>query len=209
MVDYKTKIAQKLLQINAINLNYDEPFTWASGIKSPIYCDNRKSLSDIETRNLICQGFVEASKGFASFDVVAGVATGGIAHGMLLADRLEVPFVYVRTSAKSHGLKNAVEGHLSVGQRVLVVEDLISTGGSSYQAIESINEAGAKVIGMVAIFSYGFDESKDLFARHQIPVATLSNYDVLIEVAKDAHMIRVDQVKGLKEWKRDPKSWRQ
>jgi orotate phosphoribosyltransferase len=209
MVDYKTKIAQKLLQINAINLNYDEPFTWASGIKSPIYCDNRKSLSDIETRNLICQGFVEASKGFASFDVVAGVATGGIAHGMLLADRLEVPFVYVRTSAKSHGLKNAVEGHLSVGQRVLVVEDLISTGGSSYQAIESLNEAGAKVIGMVAIFSYGFDESKDLFARHQIPVATLSNYDVLIEVAKDAHMIRVDQVKGLKEWKRDPKSWRQ
>ncbi|HRG44265.1 MAG TPA: orotate phosphoribosyltransferase, partial [Saprospiraceae bacterium] len=205
----KTKIAQKLLQINAINLNYDEPFTWASGIKSPIYCDNRKSLSDIETRNLICQGFVEASKGFASFDVVAGVATGGIAHGMLLADRLEVPFVYVRTSAKSHGLKNAVEGHLSVGQRVLVVEDLISTGGSSYQAIESLNEAGAKVIGMVAIFSYGFDESKDLFARHQIPVATLSNYDVLIEVAKDAHMIRVDQVKGLKEWKRDPKSWRQ
>ena len=209
MVDYKTKIAQKLLQINAINLNYDEPFTWASGIKSPIYCDNRKSLSDIETRNLICQGFVEASKGFASFDVVAGVATGGIAHGMLLADRLEVPFVYVRTSAKSHGLKNAVEGHLSVGQRVLVVEDLISTGWSSYQAIESLNEAGAKVIGMVAIFSYGFDESKDLFARHQIPVATLSNYDVLIEVAKDAHMIREDQVKGLKEWKRDPKSWRQ
>ena len=209
MVDYKTKIAQKLLQINAINLNYDEPFTWASGIKSPIYCDNRKSLSDIETRNLICQGFVEASKGFASFDVVACVATGGIAHGMLLADRLEVPFVYVRTSAKSHGLKNAVEGHLSVGQRVLVVEDLISTGGSSYQAIESLNEAGAKVIGMVAIFSYGFDESKDLFARHQIPVATLSNYDVLIEVAKDAHMIREDQVKGLKEWKRDPKSWRQ
>ena len=209
MVDYKTKIAQKLLQINAINLNYHEPFKWASGIISPIYCDNRKSLSDIEARNLICQGFVEASKGFGAFDVVAGVATGGIAHGMLLADRLGVPFVYVRTSAKSHGLKNAVEGHLSKGQRILVVEDLISTGGSSFQAIESLREAGAQVIGMVAIFTYGFDESKNLFDSHNIPVATLSNYDVLIEVAKDAQMIQENQVDGLKEWKKDPKSWRQ
>lgn len=209
MIDYKSKIAQKLLQINAINLNYKEPFTWASGIKSPIYCDNRKSLSDIEARNLICEGFQEASASFGQIDVIAGVATGGIAHGMLLADRLELPFIYVRTAAKSHGLKNAVEGRLLPGQRVMVIEDLISTGGSSYQAIEALIEAGAQIAGMLAIFSYGFEESKKLFEDKGIQVITLSDYDTLLNVAVKSNMIPAEQMMNLMEWKKDPKAWRQ
>jgi len=209
MMDYKSAIAKKLLQINAINLNYDEPFTWASGIKSPIYCDNRKSLSDPDARNLICRGFVERSSEFGPCDVIAGVATGGIAHGMLVADRLDLPFIYVRTSAKGHGLKNAVEGKLIPGQRVLVIEDLISTGGSSYQAIEALLEAGAGIAGMMAIFTYGFEESKRLFGDKNIQVSTLTDYDTLIRSARELSLIREDQIHGLMEWKNDPKAWRQ
>lgn len=208
-MDYKSAIAKKLLQINAINLNYEEPFTWASGIKSPIYCDNRKSLSDIDARNLICSGFVERSSEFGPCDVIAGVATGGVAHGMLVADRLDLPFIYVRTSAKGHGLKNAVEGKLIPGQRVLVIEDLISTGGSSYQAIEALLEAGAEIAGMMAIFTYGFEESKRLFEDKNIKVSILTDYDTLIRSARELSLIREDQVNGLMEWKNNPKAWRQ
>ncbi len=208
MVDYKKSVAKKLLQINAINLNYDQPFIWASGIKSPIYCDNRKSLSDIEARNLICEGFVAASSDFLPFDVVAGVATGGIAHGMLVADRLGLPFVYVRTSAKGHGLKNSVEGKLEAGQRVLVIEDLISTGGSSFHAIESLQEAGAVISGMMAIFTYGFSDAFDLFSSHGIKVATLTDYETLLDVAKEIQLIKEEQITGLMDWKKAPREWR-
>jgi len=209
MIDYKKEIAKKLLQINAINLNYEQSFTWASGIKSPIYCDNRKSLSDIGARNLICDGFVSKSNSFPDYDIIAGVATGGIAHGMLVADRLGLPFIYVRTSAKGHGMKNAVEGKMEPGQRVLVIEDLISTGGSSYQAIQSIGEAGGKIAGMMAIFTYGFDESKKLFEDHQVKVEVLTDYDTLITCAMELDIIKQDQIAELMEWKKDPKSWRQ
>lgn len=209
MIDYKKEIAKKLLQINAINLNYEQCFTWASGIKSPIYCDNRKSLSDIDARNLICQGFVEKSNSFGDYDVIAGVATGGIAHGMLVADRLGLPFIYVRTSAKGHGMKNAVEGKMEPGQRILVIEDLISTGGSSYQAIQSIEEAGGKIAGMMAIFTYGFRESKQLFEEHGVKVEVLTDYDTLISTAKDLDIIKEEQIDELMLWKQDPKSWRQ
>lgn len=208
MVDYKKAVAKKLLQINAINLNYNQPFTWASGIISPIYCDNRKSLSDIDARNLICERFVAESERFGSFDVVAGVATGGIAHGMLVADRLGLPFIYVRTSAKGHGLKNSVEGKLNAGQRVMVIEDLISTGGSSFHAIESLREAGAVISGMMAIFTYGFNDAVELFANHEIKVSALTDYDTLIDVAKEMHIIEEDQIAGLMEWKKSPREWR-
>ncbi|HRN33449.1 MAG TPA: orotate phosphoribosyltransferase [Saprospiraceae bacterium] len=208
MVDYKKAVAKKLLQINAINLNYNQPFTWASGIISPIYCDNRKSLSDIDARNLICEGFVAESERFGTFDVVAGVATGGIAHGMLVADRLGLPFIYVRTSAKGHGLKNSVEGKLNAGQRVMVIEDLISTGGSSFHAIESLREAGAVISGMMAIFTYGFNDAVELFANHEIKVSALTDYDTLIDVAKEMHIIEEDQIAGLMEWKKSPREWR-
>ena len=208
-MDYKKEIAKKLLQINAINLNYGQPFTWASGIRSPIYCDNRITLSDIETRNLICEGFIKSSEHFGDFDVVAGVATGGIAHGMLVADRLNLPFIYIRTTAKGHGMKNAVEGRMEKGQRILVIEDLISTGGSSFHAIESIIEAGGFIAGMMAIFTYGFDESRLLFENNNIQVQSLTDYDTLLQCAIELGIIKSDQMDELLLWKQDPKGWRQ
>ena len=147
-------------------------------------------------------------KDFLPFDVVAGVATGGIAHGMLVADRLGLPFVYVRTSAKGHGLKNSVEGKLEAGQRVLVIEDLISTGGSSFHAIESLQEAGAVISGMMAIFTYGFSDAFDLFASHGIKVATLTDYETLLDVAKEIQLIKEEQIAGLMDWKKAPREWR-
>ncbi len=209
MIDYKKEIAKKLLQINAINLNYEQSFIWASGIKSPIYCDNRITLSDIDTRNLICNGFINSSKNFNGFDVVAGVATGGIAHGMLLADRLGLPFIYIRTSAKGHGMKNAVEGRMEEGQRVLVIEDLISTGGSSFHAIQSILEAGGRIAGMMSIFTYGFEESILLFNKNGIQIESLTDYDTLLQCAIELGIIKNEQVAELMLWKQDPKGWRQ
>lgn len=209
MMDYKIEIAKKLLQINAINLNYEQPFTWASGIRSPIYCDNRITLSDIDTRNLICEGFIKNSENFGEFDVVAGVATGGIAHGMLVADRLNLPFIYIRTTAKGHGMKNAVEGKMEKGQKILVIEDLISTGGSSFHAIESIIEAGGVIAGMMAIFTYGFDESRLLFDNNNIPVESLTDYDTLLQCAIELGIIKSNQLDELMLWKKDPKGWRQ
>ncbi len=209
MFDYKKEIAKKLLQINAINLNYEHSFTWASGIKSPIYCDNRKSLSDVAARELICDGFQNCAQNFPAFDVIAGVATGGIAHGMLLADRLGLPFIYVRTSAKGHGMKNAVEGKLEKGQRVLVIEDLISTGGSSFQAIQSLQEADAEIAGMMAIFTYGFNESRLLFENHGVQIACLTDYDTLIQCAVELGILKSENLNELMLWKNDPKSWRQ
>lgn len=177
------EIARRLLEIKAVKLSPRRPFTWASGIQSPIYCDNRMVLSFPEARNEIKAALAAASGQFGEFDVVAGVATAGIAHGTLLADALEAPFIYVRSKAKQHGRQNQIEGASPQGKRVLVVEDLISTGGSSLQAIEALRQAGAQVVGCLAIFTYGFPKAERAFDNANVPYATLSNYDALVREA--------------------------
>jgi orotate phosphoribosyltransferase len=201
-------IAEKLLQIKAIKLNSQNPFTWASGIKSPIYCDNRISLSYPEIRNLIKQSLAALSETFNSFDYVAGVATAGIAHGALLADALNKPFVYVRSRAKEHGRQNLIEGKLESGKSVLVVEDLISTGGSSLQAVEAIRENGNEVVGVIAIFSYNFPIAAEAFKRANCPCKTLSNYPVLIEKALEMGYLTKQEVEVLLEWNEAPELWK-
>ncbi|MFW5820628.1 MAG: orotate phosphoribosyltransferase [Bacteroidota bacterium] len=204
----KFEIARLLLQSNAIKLEPTNPFTWASGWKSPIYCDNRKTLSFPATRNMIRDEFIRLIKReYGIPEVIAGVATGGIAQAALVADRLELPMVYVRSSAKSHGLENLIEGVLEPGQKVVVIEDLISTGGSSLKAVEAIRAAGAEVIGMLAIFSYGFTAAKLNFEEHNCKLFTLSNYESLLETALDDGSINNSQLKVLKEWRMDPEKW--
>jgi orotate phosphoribosyltransferase len=200
-------IAEQLLQIKAIKLSPQSPFTWASGILSPIYCDNRKVLSYPAVRQLVKNAFVERADGFGPFDVVAGVATAGIPHGALLADALGKPFVYIRSEAKKHGLKNLVEGDLAPGSRLLVVEDLISTGGSSLKAVEAAREAGAVVVGVLAIFTYGFPEAEQAFAAAGCPLATLSNYPVLLETAVEKSYIRETELAELVRWRENPRAW--
>jgi orotate phosphoribosyltransferase len=195
------EVAKKLLQIKAIKLSPQNPFTWASGILSPIYCDNRIVLSHPEARNFIKEAFVSCSKEFASFDKIAGVATAGIAHGALLADALDMPFIYVRSKAKAHGRQNQIEGSLTPGEKVLVIEDLISTGGSSLKAIEALVEAGAEVVGIAAIFTYGFDRSVKAFENAGYPLKTLSNYDILINEALKTNFIHQTDVQLLKNWR--------
>ena len=187
------EVARKLLQIKAIKLSPQKPFTWASGIQSPIYCDNRIILSFPSVRNFIKQALtVEAAK-FGEFDAVAGVATAGIAHGMLLAD--------VRSKPKEHGRQNQVEGRINSGERVLVVEDLISTGGSSLQAVEVLREAGCEVVGVLAIFSYGFDKAERAFAAARCPFRTLSNYETLIRAAMETGDISGEDLQMLTSWR--------
>ncbi|MDH3650138.1 MAG: orotate phosphoribosyltransferase [Saprospiraceae bacterium] len=205
--DYGRQIANHLLQIKAIRLNAKNPFTWASGIKSPIYCDNRISLSYPYVRNDIKLALANASTLFPSFDVVAGVATAGIPHGTLLADILGLPFVYVRSKAKKHGRRNLIEGKLTMGQRVLVVEDLISTGGSSMQAITALQEAKAEIVGLLAIFTYEMDFASSRFEEHHIQVETLTNYTTLMEVAMEENYIDSDDLKLLKSWRESPSKW--
>ena len=190
-------IADKLLQINAINLNVSQPYIWASGIISPIYCDNRLSLSYPEIRSLICQSFAELAAEIP-FDTIAGVATGGIAHGVLLAQALNKPFVYVRSVAKGHGLKNAVEGKLDPGDHVLVVEDLVSTGGS---------EAGATVTDMLAIVTYGFSKAIDAFQNSAVQLQTLTDYTAIVKQAIDTGRISADMEQSLAAWRSDPEAW--
>lgn len=200
-------VSEKLLQINAIKLSPQKPFTWASGLKSPIYCDNRIVLSHPEIRSFVVDQFVELAKTMPSFDVVAGVATAGIPHGALLADRLNVPFVYVRSKAKAHGRQNQIEGKLEKGQKALVIEDLISTGGSCLQAVECLREAGAEVVGVLAIFTYSFDKAKLAFDSANCRMATLSNYEALIQQATAQSYITPDQQTTLEAWRKDPKAW--
>jgi len=201
-------LASKLLQINAIKLNPANPFTWASGWKSPIYCDNRKTLSFPEVRNLICDGFCRLiKKMYPDVEVIAGVATGAIAHGMLVADRLNLPFIYVRSAPKSHGLTNQIEGDYKVGQKVVVIEDLISTGMSSLAAVEALRGAGCDVLGLLAIFTYQFQQAKDNFSNAGCGCTTLSNYTELIEVAMEHGIISSEYVEVLKEWRRIPETW--
>ncbi len=202
-----SEVAEKLLQINAVKLNPQNPFTWASGIKSPIYCDNRLVLSFPAVRSFIIQAFVEKVKAFEPFDIVAGVATAGIPHGALLADRLEKPFIYVREKAKSHGRQNQIEGNIWAGAKVLLIEDLISTGGSSLKAVETLREAGCEVVGVLAIFSYGFPTADDVFRAADCPFDTLSNYNVLVEKAVKMAYISSNDLETLQKWCISPSTW--
>jgi orotate phosphoribosyltransferase len=208
MENSEKKIAEYLLQIKAIKLQPSNPFTWASGWKSPIYCDNRKTLSFPEVRSFICQSFVALiTEKFPGADVVAGVATGAIAHGALVADSLGTPFIYVRSGAKEHGLGNQIEGFYEPGQKVVVIEDLISTGGSSLSAVKALRDAGCEVLGMAAIFSYEFKKASDAFSEANCKLFTLSNYSVLIETAVNTGFIGQSEVETLKKWRVDPSNW--
>ena len=206
--DTAEKTAELLLQINAIKLNPKNPFSWASGWKSPIYCDNRLSLSFPAIRNYIREEFSKnIEKQYGKPDVIAGVATGAIGIGMLVAEFMGLPFVYVRPEPKKHGRKNQVEGFLHKGQSVVVVEDLISTGTSSLLAVEALREAGANVKGMVAIFTYGFDIAEENFKKSNLDLYTLSSYQNLLTLAVNKNYINENEQAILKEWNADPASW--
>jgi len=203
------QIAEQLLQIKAIKLEPANHFTWASGWFSPIYCDNRKTLSFPEVRTFIKDSFVKVIKeNYSDFDVVAGVATGAIAQGALVAEALEKPFVYVRPKAKEHGMGNQIEGYLEEGKKVLVIEDLISTGGSSLKAVDALRQTNCEVVGMVAIFTYGFQKADDSFKEANVDLITLSNYNALIEQALSTGYVSDSDVELLKEWRTNPSEWK-
>ncbi|ASS48044.1 MAG: orotate phosphoribosyltransferase [Candidatus Fluviicola riflensis] len=206
--DRALKVAEFLLQIKAVKLQPAQPFTWASGWSSPIYCDNRKTLSFPAIRTHIRQGYAEAIlEKFGKPDVIAGVATGGIAQGALVAQELGIPFIYVRSSAKGHGMGNQIEGHFEKGQKVIVIEDLISTGGSSLVAVEALREAGCDVKGLIAIFTYGFDIAIENFKAADCPFVTLTDYDHLIDQAVKLEYINEADVQSLKKWRNSPGTW--
>ncbi|MDA9782894.1 orotate phosphoribosyltransferase [Vicingaceae bacterium] len=201
-------VAECLLQIKAIELNKIQPFKWASGWKSPIYCDNRKTLSYPKVRTFIRQKYIETiQEKFGQVDVIAGVATGGIAQAALIAQELELPLIYVRSSSKGHGLQNLIEGVVESGQRVVVIEDLISTGMSGLKAVDALRQKECQVVGMVAIFSYGFDTAAQNFKDNTCPLFTLSDYDSMIEVAAEEGYINTEDIKSLKGWRKDPTNW--
>lgn len=200
--------AEYLLQIKAIKLNPESPFTWASGLRSPIYCDNRKILSYPKIRTFVRQEMVKiVSEEYGTPDVIAGVATGGIAIGALVAQDLGLPFVYIRSSAKEHGLTNQIEGVLEEGQRVVVIEDLVSTGKSSLAAVDAVREAGCIVKGMVAIFTYGLQKATDSFEKSACTLHTLTDYNTLLRKGVEAQYISADQQKSLQQWRLDPQQW--
>ena len=205
----QTQFAAKLLEVKAIKLQPQDPFTWASGWKSPFYCDNRKTLSfpalrsyvKTELTRLIMEEFPEA-------EAVAGVATGAIAQGALVAEELSMPFAYVRSKPKDHGLENLIEGELHPGCKVVVVEDLISTGGSSLKAVEALRKAGMEVVGMVASYTYGFPVAEKAFNEAGVRLITLTNYEAVLEVAQKIGYITEEQIPTLNEWRRDPANWK-
>lgn len=201
----KRIIAEHLLNIGAVHLRADDPFTWTSGLKAPIYCDNRLTLSYPNVRRDIIKGFVELTKDVRA-DVVAGTATAGIPHAALLSDQLDLPMIYVRSSAKGHGKKNQIEGKLTEGDRVILVEDLISTGGSVLQAAEALQKAGAIIEVIVAIFTYEFPRADEAFQKANIPVKVLTSYSTLLEVAKEKGMITSEEERRLALWRQDPTS---
>lgn len=209
MTSVEKAIAQSLLKIKAVKLSPNEPFTWASGWNSPIYCDNRVTLSYPEIRRQIYQSFAQLiAEKYPEAELIAGVATGAIAHGVLVAEEMQKPFIYVRSAPKGHGLGNQIEGQYTKGQKVVVVEDLISTGGSSLSAVEALRQAGVEVLGMVAIFTYGFKTAEDNFANANVKVDTLSSYNALIESALESGYVKEDQLTDLKEWRIAPDKWR-
>ncbi len=200
--------AEKLIKASAIKLQPSTPFTWASGWKSPIYCDNRKLMSYPGIRNFLKVEFARLLlEKYPHAEVVAGVATGAIAPGVLVADLLGLPFVYVRSAPKGHGLENLIEGVLKPKQKVVVVEDLVSTGGSSLKAVEAIREAGADVLGMLAIFTYGFTRSKESMMRAGIELTTLCDYDAILKEALAINYIDESNLKALQEWRKNPEGW--
>ena len=222
-MDTSRQIARRLLEVGAVKLQPNAPFTWASGLRSPIYCDNRVLLSYPTIRSEVVDalggavpilaGLAHASQGGStsgkgrSVDGIAGVATAGIPHGALLADRLQLPFVYIRSSAKEHGRRNQIEGRLEPGKRYLVVEDLISTGGSSLQAIEALRAVGGQAAGVVAIFTYGFPSAERAFERAEVPLHALSRYDVLLEEARAMGTLSDEEAATLSSWREDPRAW--
>lgn len=209
MDNMKKAFAAKLLNVKAIKLQPNDPFTWASGWKSPFYCDNRKTLSFPELRSYVKLELTHAVlEHFAEADVVAGVATGAIAQGALVADALGLPFVYVRSKAKDHGMGNLIEGELPAGAKVVVVEDLISTGGSSLKAVEAIRRAGCEVVGMVASYTYGFPVAKQAFDEAGVELVTLTDYEHVVAEAAETGYISESDVEMLNEWRKDPANWK-
>ena len=208
MENTQIEVAKRLLAINTIKIQPDNPFTWASGWKAPIYCDNRKVLSFPETRTFICSQFVRlVREKYPNVEAIAGVATGAIAHGVLVAEALQLPFIYVRSKPKGHGLENLIEGDIQPGTKVVVIEDLISTGGSSLGAAEAVRNYGAEVIGMLAIFSYNFPLAAKNFEEANIELTTLSNYNQLLKLAYDTGEITDLQLESLNNWRKSPETW--
>jgi len=208
MENCSKKTAEYLLQIKAIKLQPSNPFTWASGWKSPIYCDNRKTLSFPEVRSFIRDSFAEiVMTNYRQAALIAGVATGAIAHGVLVAEKLGLPFVYVRSGAKEHGLGNQIEGYFEPDQKVVIIEDLISTGSSSLGALKAMRDAGCDVLGMAAIFTYEFKKASDAFEATNCELHTLSNYSTLISAAVESGYINTKDVETLKQWRTDPGNW--
>lgn len=208
MEEVARTIARTLLSVEAVSLSPDDPFTWASGMKSPIYCDNRLTLSFPTVRNQITEGLlgiVEEQR--LTPDAVAGVATAGIPQATLVADRLGLPLVYVRSEAKKHGRKNLIEGRIRSESRAVVVEDLVSTGSSSLQAIRALQEEGVHVIGLISIFSYGFPAAEKVFAEAGIPFISLSNLNTLLGVAREDSALTAEQLETVRDWQRDPLAW--
>jgi orotate phosphoribosyltransferase len=201
-------VAESLLQIKAIKLDISNPFTWSSGIKSPIYCDNRRTLSYPKIRTFIRQEFVRLiNEEFGTVDLIAGVATGAIAAGVLVAQDLGLPFVYVRSEKKGHGLENQIEGVVESGQSVVVVEDLVSTGKSSINAVQALRAAGCNVKGMVAIFTYGLPEAVENFKQAGCILKTLTTYDILIKKAIEQNIVKDTDLQSLIKWRENPQSW--
>ncbi|WP_162418948.1 orotate phosphoribosyltransferase [Cyclobacterium roseum] len=201
-------IAKKLLEIKAIKLSPKKPFSWASGWKSPIYCDNRLSLSYPEVRSLIQEKLTKAIQThFLNVEAVAGVATAGIPQGVLIADKLNLPFVYVRSKPKGHGMENMIEGKITPGQKVVVVEDLVSTGGSSLKAVQDLRNAGFEVLGMVAIFTYGFDIAAQNFAKEKVKLVCLSDYASMLPQALEQGYVSTEDMSALDSWRNEPDTW--
>lgn len=203
------QVADKLLRIKAVKLQPHNPFTWASGWKSPIYCDNRKTLSYPQIRTYIKLQIARLiQENYPEAEVIAGVATGAIAQGALVADLLGLPFIYIRPTPKDHGLENLIEGDLKPKQKVVVIEDLISTGGSSLKAVEAIRKDGSEVLGMVAVFSYGFPVATEKFRAAKVKLTTLCDYDAVLSEALSINYINEDDIETLKEWRMNPAEWR-
>ncbi|WP_276133678.1 orotate phosphoribosyltransferase [Polluticoccus soli] len=200
--------AEKLLQIKALQVNLQQPYTWASGWRSPVYCDNRKVLSFPHVRDFVKSELANmVLEHFPDAEVIAGVATAGIAHGVMAADLLKLPFIYVRSKPKEHGMGNQIEGFMEPGKKVVVIEDLVSTGKSSLQVVDALREAGAEVIGMCALFTYGFPVATEAFEKAMVPLRTISNYGALMEVAEDQKLVQSAQKETLEQWRIDPGTW--
>lgn len=200
--------AEKLLQIKALQINLQNPYTWASGWRSPVYCDNRKTLSYPHVRDFVKSEMANmVFEHFPDAEVIAGVATAGIPHGALVADLLKLPFIYVRSKPKEHGMGNQIEGVLEAGQKVVVIEDLVSTGKSSLQVVDVLKELGAEVIGMCALFTYGFPAAAEAFEKVNLPLYTISNYEALMEVAEEKGLIKGEEKDILGSWRVEPGTW--